>query len=515
MLSSNSRPPSPLLILREISKYFPGVKALDGVDFQLYAGEIHALMGGNGAGKSALIKSINGIYRVDEGKMVMEDKPFQPSRPIDAVHAGISTVFQEINLVPFLSVAENIFLGRQPYKWGRIDWNKIQENSKSILEKMGIDMDVGKPLISFSTAIQQMVAIARALSVSAKILILDEPTASLDRAEVKQLFEILKELKRKNMSILFVTHFLDEVYEISDRITVLRNGRMVGEYETTQLPKMTLISKMLGTSESQASQSGSRPVQRKLKENRKTLLHASHIERKGSIHEMDLEIKSNEVLGLAGLLGSGRTELARLLFGVDQIQKGSLSLEGKPARFKTPEDAVKRGIGFCPEDRKLEGIIPEFSVKENMLLALQAQNGMFRQLSNRKQNEITEKFIKLLNIKTPDANQLIKNLSGGNQQKVIIGRWLASRIKFLILDEPTRGIDIAGKEDIKKLIYKLSNDGLAVLFISSEFEEIVQSADRVVVLRDRKKIKELEGDGIDTQVIMQTIADETESATAK
>lgn len=495
-----------LLSMRRISKSFPGVKALAGVDFNLRRGEVHALMGENGAGKSTLIKLLTGVYGRDQGQIFLEGREISPHSPNQAQELGISTVYQEINLVPTLSVAENIYLGRQPVKkFGAIDWNRIKTGAEAALARLNLWLDVKQQLSSYSIAIQQMVAIARALDFSAKILILDEPTSSLDTNEVNQLFTIMRKLKNEGLGIIFVTHFLDQVYEISDRVTVLRNGQLVGEFETASLPKVELIAKMMGKDliEFDEVSTGVTTVE---KAKAAPFMKVRSLTKKGDIAPFDQDFRIGEVLGLAGLLGSGRTEIARLLFGVDRADYGEIIVDGKTVAVTSPRKAIACGFGFCPEDRKSSGVIEELTVRENIMLALQARKGWFKAISQKTQEEIAASYIRALNISTPTANQKIKNLSGGNQQKVIVARWLASNPRFLILDEPTRGIDIGAKAEIQKLILSLSKEGMSILFISSELSEVVRCSHRVTVLRDRNKIAELSGEQITENAIMHTIA---------
>jgi simple sugar transport system ATP-binding protein len=498
----------PLLQARGLRKTFRGVVALNSVDFTLRRGEVHSLMGENGAGKSTLLKVLTGAHPRDAGQVLLDGKPVHPRSPAHAQKLGISTVYQEINLIPTLSVAENLFLGRQPMKWGRIDRRAMRLRSEAALQRLNLRIDVWRELASYSIAVQQMVAIARALDVAAaKVLILDEPTSSLDAGEVAQLFSLIRRLKEQGIGIVFVTHFMDQVYQISDRITVLRNGGLVGEYEAASLPRLELIAKMMGReladfehgqARHDQRDAGARPAGR--------IIQARGLARRGAIEPFDLDLPEGEVVGLAGLLGSGRTEIARLLFGVDRAQGGRLMIDGAPANITSPRKAIRQQLAFIPEDRKTQGIIPNLTVRENIALAVQGRRGWLRFLSPRKQRELANRYIRLLAIATPDAEALVKNLSGGNQQKVILARWLASDPRLLILDEPTRGIDVGAKAEIQKLILELAAEGKGILFISSELEEVVRCSDRVVVLRDRRKIGELTGSQIDEHSIMRTIA---------
>ncbi|MBJ6362503.1 sugar ABC transporter ATP-binding protein [Paenibacillus sp. GCM10012307] len=493
-----------LLQLEGVSKEFPGVKALSGVDLCLRKGEIHALMGENGAGKSTLIKVMTGVYKRDSGVMKLNGKEIQPKSPLEAQQLGISTVYQEVNLCPNLSVAENIFIGRQPRKWGMIDWETMNRRSEELLARLDLYIDVKQQLSMYSVAIQQMVAIARAVDISSGILILDEPTSSLDTNEVKQLFSLMKKLREEGMGILFVTHFLDQVYEVTDRITVLRNGTLVGEYKTEELSRTQLVSHMIGREWNPDELSGEKSNKTASAEQ---FLRANGLSKKGSINPFDLTIRKGEVLGLAGLLGSGRTEIARLIFGIDKSDSGVLELGEEKIAAMSPQKAIKYGFGFCPEDRKVEGIVGELTIRENIILALQAKNGLFSYIQTKKQKEIAQEYIELLKVKTPGTEQRIDNLSGGNQQKVILARWLATQPRLLILDEPTRGIDVGSKTEIRKLIFNLAASGISILIISAELEELVNCCDRIVVLRDRVQIGEIAGSDMNENRIMQMIAE--------
>ncbi len=497
-----------LIEIKGVSKSFPGVRALDRVDFRLFGGEVHGLMGENGAGKSTLIKVLTGLYPRDEGDILFQGKPFAISSPLEAAASGISTLYQEINLIPALSVAENIYIGREPMKkWG-IDWKRMNSDAEKAIRKLDLDIDVTQPVSSYSVAVQQLVAITRSLEISARVLILDEPTSSLDLAEVDQLFNVIRQLKRQGMGILFITHFIDQVYDITDRITVLRNGAFIGEFKTKQLPRLNLIAHMLGKDPTHArlEQSNGCNERQPKESTAETFIEANGLGRKGSISAFDLRINRGEILGLAGLLGSGRTETARLLFGIDRADSGTVRLDGEDVNLTSPRKAIRHFLAFCPEDRKAEGIIAGLTVRENIILALQARSGIFRAISRKKQNDIAERYIRLLRIKTPSASQEVMNLSGGNQQKVIIARWLATDPSFLILDEPTRGIDVGAKAEIKDLILNLKEKGMAILFISSELEEVISCSDRIAVLRDRKFLTELTGDDMQEATIMAVIA---------
>ncbi|TXC65350.1 sugar ABC transporter ATP-binding protein [Piscinibacter aquaticus] len=489
-----------MLKLAGITKRFLGVQALRDVALHLRAGEVHALMGQNGAGKSTLIKVMTGVHRADAGQMTLAGAEVQPRSTADAQALGISTVYQEVNLCPNLSVAENIFAGRYPRRgaaglW-RIDGSAMAAGAKELLARLSLDIDVTRLLSSYPVAVQQMVAIARAIGVDAKVLILDEPTSSLDEQEVERLFEVLRRLRAQGMAILFVTHFLEQVYAIADRITVLRNGEFVGEWPAAELPAAALITAMVGRELSAqagrhdgAGAATGEPV-----------LQASGLGRRGQLQPLDLTIRRGEVVGVGGLLGSGRTELARLLFGLDRPDAGELQVGGRPVRFDTPVAAIRHGLAMCPEERKHDGIVADLSVRENIALALQARQGLWPRLSLARQRELAERYVAALGIKTADIETPVAQLSGGNQQKVVLARWLATQPRLLILDEPTRGIDVAAKQEIMNQILALARDGLAVLFISSEMEEVVRVSNRIVVLRDRAKVGELPGSSSEQDV---------------
>jgi len=497
----------PILAMRGVGKRFPGVIALEGVDFRLFGGEVHALMGENGAGKSTLIKVLTGVYEIDDGVIELAGEPVEFAGPARAQDAGVSTVYQEINLCPNLSVAENIYIGREPRRLGLIDFRTMRKRAATLLGSLGIDVDPGSTLAAHSIAVQQMVAIARAVDISAKILILDEPTSSLDVGEVAQLFRVIRRLREQGLAIVFVTHFLDQVYEIADRITVLRNGRLVGEYRTAELPQRDLVEKMIGKElrvlESLEQQ---RPALTEV-EKGKPFLAADQVGRSGAIAPFSMTIHAGEVVGLAGLLGSGRSELARLLFGADRIDSGELRIGGSPVTLHGPRSAMDRGVAYLSENRRTEGLVEELSVRENIILALQARRGWARPMARRQQEEIAARYIKALDIRPADPETAVRNLSGGNQQKVLLARWLITEPKLLILDEPTRGIDIGAKADIQRLVVDLAGDGLAVLFISAELDEVLRLSHKVVVLRDRVVVAELENTGdVDADLIMTTIA---------
>ena len=493
---------SPVLELSGIAKSFVGVRALHDVSLRLFPGEVHGLMGQNGAGKSTLIKVLTGVYAADAGTMRLTGVPIGPRSPLEAQRLGISTVYQEVNLCPNLTVAENVFAGRYPRKAWHIDWPSMNGQARELLARLNLDIDVTRLLSSYPVAVQQMVAIARALSVKANVLILDEPTSSLDDEEVQRLFAVLRRLRDEGMAILFVTHFLEQVYALSDRITVLRNGELVGEYLSRDLPAPALIAAMIGR-ELAARRGASAPLPEQ--PDAQPLYELRGLAQKGLIQPTDLSVRAGEVLGLGGLLGSGRTELAHMLFGLTCADRGELRVKGEAQRVGCPSDAVRLGMGLCPEDRKTDGIVAELSVRENIMLALQARRGLWRFIPVEEQSRVAERFVKALGIKTTDIDMPIGQLSGGNQQKALLARWLATQPELLILDEPTRGIDVAAKQEIMDEILRLAGEGMAVLFISSEIDEVVRVSNRIAVLRDRRKVGELPG-GSDEQDVYHLIA---------
>jgi monosaccharide-transporting ATPase len=501
---------APTLELNGIYKAFGGVKALSDVALRLYPGEVHTLMGQNGAGKSTLIKVLTGVYAPDSGEIRLDGRIVQPSSTHDAQNLGISTVYQEVNLCPNLSVAENIFIGRYPRKYAGIDWKAMQQQAQRLLGDLQIHIDVTAPLARYPLAIQQMVAISRALSVSAKVLILDEPTSSLDEAEVHLLFDVLRKLRGQGMAILFVTHFLEQTYEISDRITVLRNGVLEGEYQASALSRFELVNKMVGTQSQPGKESAGEDKEARAPGSGEIVLQARGLGRKGILAPLDLDFRAGEVFGLCGLLGSGRTEAARLLFGADKADSGSIRMKGEPGRFNSPRDAIAAGIGFCSEDRKAEGAILELSVRENIILALQARAGLLRVIPRKRQQAIASDYVKWLGIKTPDIDTPISSLSGGNQQKALLARWLATDPAMLILDEPTRGIDVRAKQEIMDHVIALCRKGMAILFISSEIPEVLRCSDRMLVLRDREPCGEYLRGELDDESVLQVIAGECE-----
>ncbi|HEX9587470.1 MAG TPA: sugar ABC transporter ATP-binding protein [Bradyrhizobium sp.] len=496
----------PLLEVAGLTKSFLRQRVLNGVDLTLHSGEIHALLGENGAGKSTLIKAVTGVVQRDAGTVKLDGVEIMPRDAEEAVKLGIATVYQEVNLLPNLTVAENLFLGRQPTRFGLVRDREMRRNAAILLRGFGLAIDVGAPLGDYSVAVQHLVAIARAVDMSARVLILDEPTASLDAHEVDILFGIMRQLAARGIGILFVTHFLDQVYAISDRITVLRNGQLVGRRETAALPRLDLVHMMLGRELSEVTADREhRPID----ESKPPYALFQHFGKRRYLAPFDLALRDGQVVALAGLLGSGRTETARMVFGVERADTGTVQVAGEKVRVGSPRDAVGLGFGYCPEERKTEGIIAELSVRENIVLALQARRGWMKPLSRREQDEIARHFITLLDIRPADPERPIGLLSGGNQQKALLARWLATKPRLLILDEPTRGIDVGAHAEIIRLIRQLCADGLALLVISSEIEEVVTYADEVIVLRDRAHVMTLSGDAITVPAVLATIAAET------
>ncbi|WP_138946064.1 sugar ABC transporter ATP-binding protein [Plantibacter sp. M259] len=499
----------PIVEMQHISIEFPGVKALQDVDFRLFPGEVHTLMGENGAGKSTLIKALTGVYKIDSGTILVAGGPRSFSGTADAQSAGISTVYQEVNLCDNLTVGENVMLGHEVRGPFGINWRRTHEAAHEALVGLGLGhIDPKQPLSSISLALQQLVAISRAMVTKSKVLILDEPTSSLDANEVEGLFQVMRRLRDQGVAILFVSHFLDQVYAISDRLTVLRNGEFVGEYRTADLNRTELISKMIGKDYGALAALGSNRG-RTATADTPAFYSAKDLGRKRSIDPVDIEVHAGEVVGLAGLLGSGRTELGRLIYGADRPDSGTVTIDGATAEVHTPMAGLSKQIAFSTENRRDEGIIGDLTVRENLILAVQARRGWARPLSRREQNELCDKYLLELNVRPSDPERPIKNLSGGNQQKVLLGRWLATKPQLIVLDEPTRGIDVGAKAEIQEAIAALAEDGMSVVFISSELEEVVRLSERIVVLKDHRKIGEIvNGPEVTADTIVDLIATE-------
>ena len=465
---------SPLLEMRGITKRFPGVTALDRVDFELEGGEVHVLLGENGAGKSTLIKMLSGAYRPDEGEILLDGEPVRIASAADAQSLGISTIYQEFNLVPELTVAENIFLGRQPRRFGLVDRRNMRAEARELLERIRVLVEPDETVSSLGVAQRQMVEIAKALSVNARILIMDEPTASLSGEEVERLFEIVRGLKEQRVGIVFISHHLDEVTEIGDRVTVLRDGRFVDRVPATT-DHAELVRMMVG-----------RPIEdqypRRRSESGEVLLEVKNLSREGVLEDVALSVRAGEVVGIAGIVGAGRTELARAIFGADPVDSGEVWMEGHKIERATPREAKRRGIGFITEDRQGQGIVPPLSVAENLGLASLEANTRVGLVDRRGQRRRAVEMIEDLAVRTPGPEQEIRYLSGGNQQKVVIGKWLLADSRVLIMDEPTRGVDVGAKVEIYELMNELTQSGAGILMISSDLPEVLGMADRVLVM---------------------------------
>lgn len=496
--------PEPVLHATGISKFFPGVIALDDVELRLYPGEVHALLGENGAGKSTLIKCLTGAYPRDAGVIMLDGDEINPKDPLSSQAAGIGTVYQEVNLLSNLSVAENLFLGRQPRRFGMIDQRRMLRDSEEILAQYGLSIDPAQLLSSYSIAIQQIVAIARAVELSGKVLILDEPTASLDREEVELMFSVIRRLTARGLAVVFITHFLDQVLAICDRATILRNGCVVGTRKLAEVTQTEIVTLMLGRQLEAATHHHER------RDTGEVLLSLRGFGKRGAIEPFDLDIHTGEVVGMAGLLGSGRTETCNAIFGAQPADQGEARLRGTPLRISTPREAIRNRIALCPEDRKTEGIVGDLSVRENIILSLQARQGWYRPLPRAKIEEIAQSYVKALDIRLANLDTPIRLLSGGNQQKALLARWLATEPQLLILDEPTRGIDVGAHAEIIALIERLRTQGMALLVASSEMEELVAYSTKIVVLRDRRQVGALTGDDISPNAIIRAIAAEEE-----
>ena len=488
-----------------IEKAFPGVVALDGASLRVAPGEVHAIIGQNGAGKSTLIKILNGAYRRDAGTIVLEGRPVDFHNPQEAQRAGVSTIYQEINLVPYRSVAENVFMGREPRRWGLLDRERMNRDATAVLDRLGVHIDVRRPLSTLNIALQQMVAIARAISTDARIVIMDEPTSSLDDREVEVLFDVIRGLKGNGIAVIYISHRLDELYAVCDRVTVMRDGKTIEDLPISGASKVELVARMLGKEIGEVRRSGATGFQhRGSRAAGEVLVEATDLKGDG-LDGANVTVRSGEIVGLAGLLGSGRSEVARVLFGADTA-RGSLRLRGKPVRWSSPRDAIRAGFGFSSEDRKADGIIPYMTVRENLTLAALPVLSRHGIVDRAEQSEIVDRFIKRLDIKTSGPEQKIRELSGGNQQKVLLARWLCLNPRLLLLDEPTRGIDVGAKAEIQGLIDELADGGLGVLMISSELEEIIEGADRVVVLREGRTVAEFDQTDINQDTVMHAMA---------
>lgn len=499
---------APLLEARGITKIYPGTTALDDVSFTLRAGEIHALMGENGAGKSTLIKILTGAESRDGGAVFLDGSEITVGSSGEAQRSGIWAVHQEVMVLPNLTVAENLLLGSQPRRFGLIDKRATSRMARTTLRELGLDLDVDRPLGSYPVAVRQLVAIARAVHANARVLVLDEPTASLDAPEVERLFTLVRGLASRGTGIVFITHFLDQVYALGDRITVLRNGKSLGTFAATDLPRGELVSLMIGKGLEEAVER--RPGTKA--EQGEPVVRFRGIGRGKMVGPFDLDLRAGEAVGAAGLLGSGRTETALLMFGVEPAETGSAEVDGQPVRLRSPRDAIRHGLAFSPEDRKTDAIFADLSIRDNVVIALQAKRGWLRKLSRKQRQDLVDRAISDLNVRTPDGDKPIGQLSGGNQQKVVLGRWLATEPRVLILDEPTRGIDVGAHAEIVRLIEDLRDKGMALYVISSELEELVAYSDRVSVMQDRCQVRVLSGDELSVEAIVSAIATPAGSA---
>ncbi len=498
----------PVLRMERIVKRFGSATALDGVDFDVRRGEVHALAGENGAGKSTLVKILTGAYRRDGGGMWLDERPVSFDTPADAQRAGVVAVHQEVHLLRYGTVAENIFLGREPRRWGLIDRRRMLRETAALLARLHLPLDPAAPLGRLSTAEQQMIAIARGVSLGARVLVLDEPTSSLAEREVSILYELIRRLQDDGVGVVYISHRFDELYALCQRVTVLRDGARVATHALADLDRIDLVALMLGRSRD-AVQEGTTAFHTaadRRPPGTPPLVRLEEVGRGHALRGVSLDVHGGEVVGLAGLLGSGRTETARVIFGVDPPDRGTVSVHGASAAPRTPRQAIRAGIAYLPEDRKVEGIIPQLSVRDNLTLAalpLLTRHGV---VSRARQHEVVERFMRRLGIKAASAAQPVRELSGGNQQKVLLARWLCTHPRLLILDEPTRGIDIGAKAEIQRFISGLAGEGLGVLLISSELEEILEGASRVVVLRDGRDVARFDRGDLSQDALLHAMA---------
>lgn len=498
---------NPRLVAVELTKRFPAVTALDAVSVDLRAGEVHALVGENGAGKSTLIKVINGVYPADEGSIILDGEPVAFNSPHEAREHGISTVFQEINLEPLMTIAQNLFLGREPTRWpGLVDVKTMNAEAAALLRRYGISADERRPLGSVGVAVQQMIAIVRAVSTDAKVVILDEPTSSLEPNEVDQLFRVLRILRDEGVALLYVSHDLDEIFEICDRVTVLRDGKRVHTGLVSNMKPLELVATMLGKDVRDVRTSGKTAFRGRGREIGAQVLRATGLSRSRVLFDVSIDVNSGEIVGLAGLLGSGRTETVQGIFGLMHLDDGQVHVNSKPVKTGSPGEAVSNGIGLLPEDRQAEGVVLTMSVRDNITLAAGKSVSRWGFLSQARLDALVEEFVDRLQIKLADVDQSIAELSGGNQQKVLIARLLCNSPEVVMLDEPTRGIDVGAKAEIQKLIDELAADGLAVILISSELEDVIEGSNRIFVLKEGAVVGELGDDEISEDAVMDLIA---------
>ncbi|GAA1960427.1 sugar ABC transporter ATP-binding protein [Agromyces allii] len=502
----------PVVEMTGITVDIDGTTVLHGVDLRLFPGEIHALMGGNGAGKSSLVKALSGAYRIGGGSVRISGEPVVLSGPAEAESVGVAAAFQDVDLCGNLSIAENVMIGHEERRWYGISWPATRRRAVTVLDELGLgDLDPKQAVATLPPAIQQLVAIARAMVTHPKVLVLDEPTSSLDADEVATLFRALRRLRDQGVAILFVSHFLEQVYAISDRITVLRDGYGQGEYPTRELDRAVLISKMIGKDLTELRRIGSDRRAHRADPTGTPLFRAVGVGKRGEFDSTDFEVHRGEVVGLGGLRGSGRSELGQLLAGVERADSGTFQIDGRPVGLPNPAAALRRRVAYASEDRRDGGIIEELSVRENIVLALQAIRGWARPISHAERDALVDRFVESFGIVAPGLDAPAKQLSGGNQQKVLLARWLATRPLLLVLDEPTRGIDIAAKVEIQARVAEMARDGMAVVFISSELDEVVRLSDRIAILKDRRKIGEVSnGPGLSVDTIIEMIAADEE-----
>lgn len=472
--------PTAAVELRNIVKGFNGNQVLHGVDFDLRQGEVHALMGGNGAGKSTLMKILQGVYTADSGEIWVNGRPTVIRSPQDAKNAGIGMVFQEFSLIKTFTVAQNMFLANEPRSGGLLNDREAERRARALFTDMGVDINPRATMSSLSTGYWQLTEIAKALAQNARVLIMDEPTAALTVAETQALFDLVRTLRARGISIVYISHRMEEIFQIADRITVLRDGQRVLTAATSDLTMNQLVEQIVGRKMEQAFAWQERKVDR----SGTPLLDVQHLHAGPRVQDVTLQVYPGEIVGVAGLMGSGRTELVRALFGIDPIQSGTVSVRGRPVTIRKPQDALDAGICLVPEDRRAQGLVLSHNVKDNMLLPLLGNlqhNGI---IDDRKGNKVVRSYVDSLKIKTDSINKVIRLLSGGNQQKVVIAKWLASNPNILLMDEPTAGVDIGAKTEILDVIRRLADEGKGVIMISSEFTELLAVADRVLVLRN-------------------------------
>ncbi|MEU2927299.1 sugar ABC transporter ATP-binding protein [Streptomyces sp. NPDC007251] len=497
-----------------VNKSFAGVHALRDVDFALRPAEVHALIGENGAGKSTLIKVMTGVYRPDSGTVRLEGRPRAFRNPLEAQAAGISTIYQEVNLVPLMSVARNLYLGREPRRFGLVDVARMNREATRVLGRYGVHVDVTRPLRTLGLGAQQMVALARAVQVDARVVIMDEPTSSLEPREVDMLFSVIRGLKEQGIAVVYVSHRLDELYAVCDRVTVMRDGAVVHTGAMAGLERLRLVSLMLGREMATVRDKGSTAFDTERHDRRagQPSLRARDLSVRHRLHGVSLDIHPGEVVGLGGLLGAGRSETAKAIVGALATEGGSVEVEGRALHRRSPAAAIRNGVVMLPEDRKLEGIIPNLSVRENISLAALPRLSRAGLVSQAKQDEIVAFFMKRLRIKASSPEQKVGDLSGGNQQKVLLARWLCLNPKVLLLDEPTRGIDVGAKTEVQALIDELAGDGLGVLLISSDLEELIEGSDRVVVLKDGHVVGHLAEGEVTEEGLLGTLATASQEA---